>query len=128
MSGAGHFQNVPLTTDSLTVTAQVAQALSPIANVMLHYRVMFNSEVAMPMSLADTNGTWTSTIPAGVATAGQLIRYYVTATDADGNVSRWPIFPRRDGIAAVFWNRGGGCFDPVASACGFPLHAEPRRG
>jgi hypothetical protein len=93
MSGAGHLPNVPTTTDSLTVTAQVAQALSPLANATLHYRVMFNSEVAVPMSLADTNGTWTGTIPAGIATAGQMIRYYVTATDADGNISRWPIFP-----------------------------------
>ena len=93
MSGAGHLPNVPLTTDSLTVTAQVAQAVNPVASVTLHYRVMFNSEISAPMSLADTNGTWTGTIPAGVATAGQLIRYYVTATDAAGNVSRWPIFP-----------------------------------
>ncbi len=100
MSGAGHFPNVPLTTDSLTVTAQVAQALSPITNVTLHYRVMFNSEISVPMNDTGTNGdmtagdgTWTGKIPAGVATTGQLIRYYVTATDADGNVSRWPIFP-----------------------------------
>jgi hypothetical protein len=93
MSGAGHFPNVPLATDSLTVTAQVAQAFSPIANVTLHYRVMFGSEVSVPMNVADTNGNWTGTIPSGVAAAGQLIRYYVTATDADGNISRWPIFP-----------------------------------
>jgi len=100
LSGAGHTPNVPQATDSLTVTARVAQAFAPIANVTLHYRVMFNAEASVPMNDAGTNGDatanngiWTGRIPAGVASAGQLIRYYVVATDSAGNVSRWPIFP-----------------------------------
>jgi len=93
MSGAAHSPNVPVAGAALAVTAQVVPGFNAIADVTLHYRVMFNSEVPVPMSLADTNGTWTGTIPGGVATAGQLLRYYVTATDTAGNVSRWPIFP-----------------------------------
>ena len=93
MSGAVHSPNVPAAGAALAVTAQVVPGFNAIGNVTLHYRVMFNSEVSVPMSLADTNGTWTGTIPGGVATAGQLLRYYVTATDVIGNVSRWPIFP-----------------------------------
>jgi hypothetical protein len=100
LSGASHSPNVPQTTDSLTVTAQAAPAFNPISNVTLHYCVMFNSEVTVPMNDSGTNGdavagdgTWTGKIPAGVAAAGQLLRYYVTATDTAGNVSRWPIFP-----------------------------------
>jgi len=93
MSGATHSPNVPAAGGALTVTAQVMPGFSPIASVTLHYRVMFNSEISVPMSLANTNGTWTGTVPGGVATAGQLLRYYVTATDTAGNLSRWPIFP-----------------------------------
>ena len=100
ITGAGHTPNVLFSTNSLTVTSLVAQAFSPIADVTLHYRVMFNAEVAVPMNDAGTNGdvaagdgVWTGVIPAGVVSPGQLLRYYVTATDAAGNLSRWPIFP-----------------------------------
>jgi hypothetical protein len=92
MSGAAHSPNVPAAGGALTVTAQAVPGFNPIANVTLHYRVMFNSEVSVPMSLSNTNGTWTGTIPGGVATAGQLLRYYITAVDTAGNASRWPFF------------------------------------
>jgi hypothetical protein len=92
MSGAAHSPNVPAAGGALTVTAQAVPGFNPIANVTLHYRVMFNSEVSVPMSLSNTNGTWTGTIPGGVATAGQLLRYYVTAVDTAGYASRWPFF------------------------------------
>ena len=93
MSGAAHSPNVPAAGGALTVTAQALPGFNPIANVTLYYRVMFNSEVSVPMILSNTNGTWTGIIPGGVATAGQLLRYYVTAVDTAGNASRWPIFP-----------------------------------
>ena len=92
MYGASHSPNVPAAGAALAITAQVVAGFNVITNVTLHYRVMFNPEIIVPMSLANTNGTWTGTIPA-VATAGQLLRYYVTAVDASNNFSRWPIFP-----------------------------------
>ena len=92
MSGAAHTPNEPAASGALTVTAQVLPGFNAITNVTLHYRVMFNPEISEPMSLSNSNGTWTGTIPGGVATAGQLLRYYVTATDTAGNASRWPFF------------------------------------
>jgi hypothetical protein len=93
MSGAAHSPNVPAAGGALTVTAQVVPGFNAIANVTLLYRVMFNPEVSVPMSLSNTNGTWTGTVPGGVATAGQLLRYYVMTVDTAGYASRWPIFP-----------------------------------
>ncbi|MGO8697314.1 MAG: CotH kinase family protein [Limisphaerales bacterium] len=93
MSGAAHTPGVPLAGSALTVTAQVVPGFNAISNVTLHFRVMFNSEISEAMSLSNPNGTWTGIIPGGAATAGQLLRYYVTATDTAGNVSRWPFFP-----------------------------------
>jgi len=100
LTGAGHTSTVLFSNNSLMVTSLVAQAFSPITNVTLHYRVMFDTEATAPMNDAGTNGdaaagdgVWTGVIPAGVALPGQLLRYYVTATDAAGNLSRWPIFP-----------------------------------
>ena len=98
-SAAGHQPAAPVPSSPLVVTALVAQAFSPITNVTLHYLVMFNPEATVPMNDRGTNsdavagdGIWTGVIPAGVASAGQLLRYYVTAMDAQGNPSRWPIF------------------------------------
>ena len=93
MSGAAHSPSVPSAGAAVTVTAQAVPGFYSISNVTLHYRVMFNAETNVTMSLASTNGIWTATIPGGAATAGQLLRYYVTATDVSNNISRWPIFP-----------------------------------
>ena len=100
LTAAGHMPGVPQAGDSLTVTAQVAQAFSPLSQVTLHYRVMFNSEVSVSMNDSGANGDawpgdgiWTATLPGGIASPGQMIRYYVTATDTAGQVSRWPLYP-----------------------------------
>jgi hypothetical protein len=99
VTGAGHLPNVPTSANQLVVTSSVAQAFNSISNVTLNYRVMFNSEIPVAMNDSGTNGDavagdgiWTGIIPAGVAAPGQMLRYYVTAADAAGNVSRWPFF------------------------------------
>jgi hypothetical protein len=99
ISSAGHLPNVPTIATQLVVTSRVAQAFNSISNVTLNYRVMFNSEIPVAMNDSGTNGDaiagdgiWTGIIPAGVAAPGQMIRYYVTASDKAGNISRWPFF------------------------------------
>ena len=99
ITSAGHLPNVPTSANQLVVTSLVAQAFNSISNVTLNYRVMFNSEIPVAMNDSGTNGDavagdgiWTGIIPAGVAAPGQMLRYYVTATDTAGNVSRWPFF------------------------------------
>jgi hypothetical protein len=99
ITSAYHFPNVPTSTGQLVITSSVAPAFNSVTNVTLHYRVMFNAENSVAMNDAGTNGDatggdgiWTGIIPAGAAAPGQMIRYYVTATDSAGNVSRWPFF------------------------------------
>ena len=92
VSGASHEPNVPAAGGALTVTAQAVPGFYAISNVALHYRVMFSPEISLPMSRAATTGIWTGAIPGGAAAAGQLLRYYITATDTSNNVSRWPFF------------------------------------
>jgi hypothetical protein len=100
INSTSHKPLVLASSTQLVVNSVIAPGFSPIANVTLHYRVMFDSEVMLLMNDAGTNGdelagdgVWTGTIPAGAAAPGQLLRYYVTATDAAGNTSRWPIYP-----------------------------------
>src|SRR5439155_24592125 len=42
--------------------------------------------------VAAGDGTWSAIIPAGAATNGQMIRYYLLAADAQTHNSRWPLF------------------------------------
>ena len=47
------------------------------------------------------DGIYTGTIPAGTATAGQMLRWYVTATDTLAHSGRWPL------LVPIIGNDGG---------------------
>jgi len=103
---AGHLPNEPLASESLRVTVRVFPTLNTISNVTLHYRVMYNSEASLPMyddgAHADGlagDGVYGATIPANIATMGQMIRYYISAQDVKTNLSRWPLFADPAGSA-----------------------------
>ncbi|MEO8428418.1 MAG: lamin tail domain-containing protein, partial [Verrucomicrobiota bacterium] len=94
-----HTPAVPLDSESLVVTARVSTAFSAVSGVTLRYRVMFGTETSVAMNDQGVNGDaaagdgiWTGVIPASAAAPGQMIRYYVSASDAIGHLSRWPIF------------------------------------
>ena len=89
----------PTTATSITVTARVSAALSPIAGVTLNWRVMFNALNAVPMrddglsgDGAAGDGVYGAIIPAGVAAKNQMIRWYVTTSDTADRLTRWPVF------------------------------------
>ncbi len=94
-----HTPSRPSQSDPLTVTAKVTANRKPIATITLIYRVMYESEVKVEMfddgshndSLAD-DGIYGATIPAGIAGPGQMIRYYLMATDSVSGESRMPMF------------------------------------
>ena len=99
IANVAHMPNVPLDSENLIVTARIFETVRGVSSVTLHYRVMFNSEVATPMfddgSHADGaagDGVYGATIPASASTTGQMVRYYITALDAGGISSRMPIF------------------------------------
>ena len=85
--------------DDLVVTAGVTALESPIGNVALQYRVMYDTMVTIPMvddgsgndQLAG-DGIFTAVIPASVAEPGEMLRWFVTAEDAGGLDSRAPAF------------------------------------
>ncbi|RKX36885.1 MAG: hypothetical protein DRP64_17965, partial [Verrucomicrobia bacterium] len=87
--------NPPLLQDAadLVVTSRVVSVVHPLnpASVTLHYRVMFGSEISLPMT-AQGNDIFTATIPHGAAAAGEMLRWYVTATDNLSNQTRDPAF------------------------------------
>lgn len=101
-----HAPKLPLDADDLTVTARVLPSFFGVATVTLRYRVMFGSEVALPMfdDGAHSDGTagdglFGASIPASASTNGQMVRYSITATDANGRASRWPLYTSPAGTA-----------------------------
>ena len=97
---ATHAPSIPQPGESLLITTRVAPAFSPIAAVTLRYRMMFGAVASLAMNDAGTDGdavagdgVWSARLPAAQATAGQLIRYAISASDAQGHASRFPPFP-----------------------------------
>jgi len=95
----GHTPSSLDATGTLAVTALVAQASSTISNVTLNYRVMFGPEITLSMIDNGTNSVggggaslWTASIVPTNLAAGQMLRYYITAVDNQGNSTRWPLF------------------------------------
>ncbi len=89
----------PADGEAIVVTAEVGETDSTIDTVQLIYRVMFDDEVTVAMAddgtgsdAAAGDGVFTTTIPAGVANPGEMVRWYVEATDAEGDVTREPRF------------------------------------
>lgn len=96
---ASHFPITPATNQSLTVTCRVAQTFGTISTVTLRWRVMFGVTNQLPMfddgahgDGATGDGVYGATIPAGSYSAGQMVRWYITAADSLAHTSRWPLF------------------------------------
>lgn len=99
LSEVGHSPQVADPAAALVVTTRVARALSPVASVRLRYVVQFGSEVELSMlddgahgDGAANDGVFGASIPAGVAQPGQMIRYFIQATDNAGNSAREPLY------------------------------------
>ncbi|MBN1853834.1 MAG: CotH kinase family protein, partial [Pirellulales bacterium] len=89
----------PLPNSDLVITAEVHQTRAPIDDVTLVYRVMFNDEVPIGMNDSGTgfdamagDGVYSAAIPISAGMAGQMVRWYVTATDIQQEDSRYPLF------------------------------------
>jgi hypothetical protein len=100
LSNAAHTPKEPNNNEALKVTVRVTSPIAPVDQIRLHYRVQFGSEITLAMQDSGNNGDttandgiWTATIPPQAAATGQLIRYYISAADTDGNSSRWPLHP-----------------------------------
>ena len=95
-----HTPQAPTDAEDLRVTAQVRNTFQPVSSVSLRYRILFGAETGIPMwddgahgDGAAGDGLYAATLPADLASPGQMIRYRIVATDTQGATSRWPLFP-----------------------------------
>lgn len=99
-----HTPAQPGEADAVTITAEVFRTLADVAKVELIYRSMYDDEVTIPMTdngqagdeLAG-DGVYTAVIPAGVSEPGEMLRWYVRATDATEVAGRLPTFEIQSG-------------------------------
>jgi len=91
-----HQPPVPTENEDLQITARIAPTFDPVVLAQLHYRVMFDTEVTVPLlddgNSSDGDGVYGARVPAGAFRSGEMVRWYITATDAVGRVSRFPAF------------------------------------
>jgi CotH protein/lamin tail-like protein/Ig-like domain-containing protein/thrombospondin type 3 repeat protein len=94
-----HTPNIPEDDQDIVVTARIRPAFAPVASAVLRYRVMYGAEVELPFlddglngDGAAGDGVYGATIPASAATTGQMIRWFIRATDTSNVVTRVPTF------------------------------------
>jgi len=102
--------------DEILVTARIRPALTPVVSATLTYRVMFGNEVSLPFlddgahgDGAAGDGIFGASIPPSAATPGQMVRWFIKATDISRtNVGRLPTFTSTNDSPAYFgtviWN------------------------
>ncbi len=85
--------------DNLVITAEVSAAGASVAGVTLYYRVMFGAEVAVAMNdqgiagdAVAGDGIYSGIIPHQASTNGEMVRWYVVASDTVDAATRYPLF------------------------------------
>ncbi len=93
-----HSPNEPQASDPIVVTAEVTETFESVSSVTLNYRVMYGSTSQLPMvddgsgnDAVAGDGIYTATIPAGIGQPGEMVRWFMTAKDAAGTDSRYPL-------------------------------------
>lgn len=76
--------------EALPVSTRVIETDAPVEAVTLTWRAMFGEEQTIAM--VQDGERWRAEIPADVAGPGEMIRWFVVATDAAGRSERFPPF------------------------------------
>jgi hypothetical protein len=99
ISDTEHDPRIPTENEDLQITARIEPSFDPIDTVMLSYCVMFNREESVPLLDDGTggdsksgDGLYSVRIAAWRFKAGQMVRWFITATDTAGRKSRFPAY------------------------------------
>ena len=95
VSQVTHAPDNPRPTQDMVVTAIVEPRLSDVSTVELIYRVDYGNETTVVMT--EEGGRFTAVIPASAYRSGDMVRWFVRATDVARNAGRAPVFLDRTG-------------------------------
>jgi len=92
-----HEPLIPAENEDMLISARIEPTFAEVASSELHYRVMYEPEVTIAFldyvrgqRRGQADGIYEARIPAGDFEPGQMVRWYITATDTEGRTSRWP--------------------------------------
>lgn len=99
----------PLESQDLLITAKVSATARPVGEVNMVYCVNFANEVTVPMNddgqtpdAVAGDGIYSARIPASAYTAGDMVRWAVTAKDLGTSLTREPAYLLPDNSAKYF--------------------------
>ena len=97
ISDSDHYPLIPTENEDLQIVAQIEPSFDPIDEVKLYYRSMFDREVSILLLDDGTggdreggDGLYTVRIPSYRYKAGEMVRWFISATDTAGRRSRFP--------------------------------------
>ncbi|HON08973.1 MAG TPA: hypothetical protein PLW02_12825, partial [Verrucomicrobiota bacterium] len=89
---------LPGDSDDILIAANIAPSFAPVVSNILYYRIMYGSEVSVPMVDNGTggdrvagDGVYSAIIPSTASTPGQMVRWYIVSIDSLNRKSRFPI-------------------------------------
>jgi len=95
---ANHSPDPPATNYNLNISCRVSRTMAPVGEVTLNWRVMYgrNNQTRMFDDGQHGDGTagdgiYGAAIDHTNCFAGQMIRWFINASDTEGRVSRWPL-------------------------------------
>ncbi|MCF7973211.1 MAG: CotH kinase family protein [Phycisphaerae bacterium] len=94
ISGVSHVPVMPGASDDLLISARIDRTFDPVDSAELHYRIDFDPEITIPLPHANrVNATeYGAIIPSSALSAGQMVRWYITAKDSMNRETRYPRF------------------------------------
>lgn len=95
----GNFDDeMPPAGSDILIGSIVTEYLHPVAEVSLIYRTNYGRGVTVAMipEKGQGNSVFTAAIPATAFKAGDMVRWFVMATDIEGNKSREPSFASKE--------------------------------
>lgn len=99
IADVGHMPETPTQREGLRITARLSPVFDAIGFAELHYRVMFDPELTIPLlDNGDSgdgergDGIFGARLPSGTFAAGDMVRWSIVAVDTAGRASRWPAF------------------------------------
>jgi CotH kinase protein/Lamin Tail Domain len=99
ITDAEHDPPVPTEDEDIQITARIEPSFHPVRLAQLHYRVMFGATVIVPFrddgasgDGESGDGIYGARIGADNLRPGEMVRWYITATDDERRTSRWPYF------------------------------------
>ncbi len=108
ISGITRNPTAPTSSQDVNVSATIEDVDGTVDTATLYYAVGQNNQNYFGVPMTGSGTTWTGTIPSSAFSDGNLVKYYVCATDNDSLTACTPGVPAGTGDPLFFFVRDNG--------------------